>query len=331
MRRESKAELAEDVMAWLRQQGLRPLGARRVAWLDCSVWRVAMPGRGGDLCVRIYRAGHDDAAQIDSELAWLQALHGAGLHVPGPLPDAQGRLRRRWQPDPAQAPRHAALLHWLPGRMLDHGLRAVHLRRLGGLVAQMHDIADHLAATGGLASTRAAHNPDFDGWADGRRHLAIAGPTGLPQAVQQAARALRQYFRAGDATAPHWGFIHGDLHPWNLLFHRGQAGAIDFSDSGWGWRMQDLASTLQFIRHPLAGHADHRHAGPALREALLDGYAQRRPLPSDAPTQIDRLIAARMLNTLQWIADDWPDVNHRSWGPRFIAELESVLRHAARG
>lgn len=327
MRRETTAE----VMAWLVQHGVRPLAVRLVAWLDCSVWRVAMPGRGGDLCVRIFRAGHDDAAQIDSELAWLQALHQAGLHVPGPLPDAQGQLRRTWQPDPSLAPRHAALLRWLPGRMLDHGLRAVHLRRLGHLVATMHDGADRLAAAGGLASTRAAHNADLEAWAEGRRRLAIPGPPGLPQAAQHAARALRRYVPSGGPQAPHWGFIHGDLHLWNLLFHQGQAGAIDFSDSGWGWRMQDLASTLQFIRHPLAGHADHRRAEPALRDALLDGYAQRRPLPSDALTQIDMLVAARMLNTLQWIADDWPDVNHRSWGPRFIAEVETVLRHAAGG
>lgn len=327
-----RSESPQDVSAWLAAQGVRLRGLRRVAHLDCSVWRLSTGDATGELCLRIFPAAHQDAPQIDSELAWLAALHAEGLHVPGPLPDASGRLRRSFQPRAAQPPRHAALLHWLPGRMPGRALRPVHLRRLGELVARMHDAADRLTREGVLRRhTRAAHNADLAAWAEGRHRLDPAFPPGLAAAAQRAAQALLRQGAQDPATEAQHGFIHGDLHLWNLLFHQGRAGAIDFSDSGWGSRMQDLASPLQFIRHPLEGHADHRASEGAMRDALLDGYAALRPLPGDVLARIDLQIAARMLNTLQWIVDDWPAIDHRSWGPRFVAELESVLRHAAGG
>jgi Ser/Thr protein kinase RdoA (MazF antagonist) len=64
---------------------------------------------------------------------------------------------------------------------------------------------------------------------------------------------------------------------------------------------------------------------PRLRDALLDGYAATRPLPDSLRAQIEPLIAARMLNTLQWIVDDWPAPNHRSWGPGFLSGLGVAL------
>ena len=100
--------------------------------------------------------------------------------------------------------------------------------------------------------------------------------------------------------------MHGDLHLWNLLFHGQQAGAIDFSDAGFGFHAQDLASTLQYLRHPWVGNHGHGARLPAMQAELLEGYARWRPLPHGVEQQIDLCVAIRMINTVEWMLDQWP-------------------------
>jgi Ser/Thr protein kinase RdoA (MazF antagonist) len=136
---------------------------------------------------------------------------------------------------------------------------------------------------------------------------------------------LRAELAALPRDAASWGFIHGDLHPWNLLFTRDVAGAIDFSECGWGHRAFELASTLQWLRHPLAGNHDHGAGRARLQDALLEGYASIAALPGDVLRAIDLFIVLRLLLALEWILDDWPTLDHRPWGPGFITACEGLF------
>jgi len=302
----------------LAQHGLRNCLARRVADLDCTVWRV----RSGqaDMALRIYAEERNDPEPIDTEIAWLRGLSQAGLHVPCPVADQRGRYRMSWRAEPDAAPRHAVLLNWLPGRTLYASLRPVHLRRTGELAAHLHNSARQ------QASSRQAHTPGLASWADGQRRLPAGYPRGLEAAVQRSARQLLALKQAWPRDAAHWGFLHGDLHPWNIVFHGGAAGAIDFTDCGWGWAAQDLAGVLRFIKHPLTPRDAHLRSNyPRLRDALLEGYARLRPVPDSLLAQLEPLMAEGMLTTLQWIVDDWSGPDHRAWGPGFLSGLEAAL------
>lgn len=318
----------------LARHGLRATGVRLVSQLDCEIHRITLArphGRVGlapdaDLALRIYPAHRADMAPIAAELRWLQAMAQAGLHVPQPLADAQGQTLQRWQPDPQLQARHAVLLRWLPGRLLDRGLRPVHLHRVGELVARMHRCAEGLVAAGQMPASQATDGPDLDSWADGAR----ASDPRLPartHAVMAAAAGQLRAARAGLGTSPALhGWVHGDLHLWNLLFHGRQAGAIDFSDAGFGLHAQDLASCLQYLRHPWVGNHDHSAHLPAMQAQLLEGYARWRPLPHGVAQQIDLCVAIRMINTVEWMLDQWPRLNLRPWGPGFLARVPSALR-----
>ncbi len=85
-------------------------------------------------------------------------------------------------------------------------------------------------------------------------------------------------------------------------------GVIDFDDCGWGFFLYDLAVPLSEV--------SLRPAYPAMREALLEAYARRRPLPDDAGTHLDAFIALRCLQILAWVLesrdlpafrDHWPE------------------------
>jgi Ser/Thr protein kinase RdoA (MazF antagonist) len=308
--------------------GLSDCRARLVAALDCTVWRIATP-EGGDLSLRIYSADRHDTVPIHTEITWLSALADAGVHVPRPLPDQSGRYLASWQAHAGVAAQHAILLSWLPGRMLYESLRPVHLRRVGALVAQLHNSSQALRQQGAFAHTALAHTADVAAWAQGDRQLPSTYPKGLQASAQRAAQALQTLLDSWPRDATHWGFIHGDMHLWNIVFHQAKAGAIDFTDCGWGFMALDLAGVLQFLKHPLTpADEHHRQHYPALRDALFEGYASQRALPHTLRSQTESLIALRMLHTLQWIVDDWPGPDHRAWGPGFLDKLGKVLDEA---
>jgi Ser/Thr protein kinase RdoA (MazF antagonist) len=311
------------IEAAVRASGFEPGRVRLVARLDCEVWRIAC--RGGDVCLRIYRASRIERAPIEAEVAWLRLLADEGVHVPRPLADGDGRFIRSWQPDPAGPPRHAVLLAWLGGRMHDRGLTPRRLHRVGVLAARLHAASARLVQAGAIATARRSHELALDAWCAG----AYPGSQALGERLRAGARAaaarLRQELDALPRDPSSWGFIHGDLHPWNLLFEGDRAGAIDFSDCGWGHRAFDLASTLHWLRHPLAGNHDHGDGRARLQDALLEGYASAGTLPPDVERQIDLFIVQRLLLTLEWMLDDWPRLDHRPWGPGFLAACGLLL------
>jgi hypothetical protein len=51
-----------------------------------------------------------------------------------------------------------------------------------------------------------------------------------------------------------------------------------------------------------------------------------RSLPRDVERQLDVYIVARQFETLDWMLDDWPSLDHRAWGPGFLESSQRVLR-----
>jgi Ser/Thr protein kinase RdoA (MazF antagonist) len=322
-RRMPRAQLS----AFLACYGLAPARVRLIARLDCDVYRIATSDASRrDLSLRIYPATKHDRAPIEAEVTWLRALAAEGVHVPCPLPDEQGRFIRSWQTDPESPPRHAVLLTWLHGRMHDRGLSPERLRRIGVLTAQLHRSAAGLTQAGAITTDRLAYDVDLARWAHGSRPRSSSLSTPLLALTQQAAHRLIHDLAAFPQDAPAFGFIHGDLHPWNILFTRKVAGAIDFSDCGWGHFAMDLAASLQYLKFPLAGNVDHRPRLARLHDSLLEGYAGVRALPPGVERQIEVCIVARLFMTLEWILDDWPALDHRAWGPGFVLGIEDALR-----
>ena len=244
--------------------------------------------------------------------------------MPRPIADLDGRFLHRWQPDPAEPPRHAVLLPWLDGRMHDRGLTPERLRRVGTLTARLHRCSARLAAAGAITTGRRAFECDLRAWAGVMRASALGREAGA--AARAAASRLVEHLAELPTTPDCHGFVHGDLHQWNLLFARDVAGAIDFTDCGWGHHALDLASPLQFLRHWLLDQHDHRAQAPRLQEALLRGYADVAPLPPDVERQVDIHVVARMFLSLDWILDDWPHPDHRPWRAQFVAGCAQALR-----
>ncbi|MGM9486276.1 phosphotransferase enzyme family protein [Ideonella sp. YS5] len=281
-----------------------------MARLDCEIHRLRIEGpRPRELALRIYPPRITTATSIADEITWLAALGAERLHVPTPQRALDGEFIHRW-PDG----RLAVLLSWVDGRLRDKGLRALHLKRVGRLAGAMHRVSQSLVDAGRIQGQRPGDGPELDVWADSRRALHPALPHAGQQRVEAAARRLREELATFPRDASAYGFIHSDLHLWNLLFEGQAAGAIDFSECGWAHHALDLAAPLQYLKHPVVGNHDQRENYPRLRDALFEGYAEERPWPAGLERQVEAHIEFRMICTIEWVLDCWPTVDARPWG-----------------
>ena len=271
--------------------------------------------RGGPYLLRMNRPGLHTRETVASEIAWLAALRrDTDLGVPEPVAARDGSLVIVASQPAVSEPRVCVLLRWLDGRFVDRGLGPSHLVRVGSLAAELQSHAAAWAPprdfvrprtttlTNAAKATSRARTAVRDGEHPTREDadqtlrlvetlLAREASTLVATAIEIVCASTRTLSKE---TAG-FGLIHGDLHYENVLFHRGEARAIDFDDCGWGFHLYDLAVTLS----ELADRPRYKE----LRAALLDGYTRVRPLPEDHATHLDALILLRRLQLLLWIVE----------------------------
>jgi Ser/Thr protein kinase RdoA (MazF antagonist) len=289
-----------------------------------TTFRVDSPS--GRYVLRISRPDGLTHQSIASEAEWLAAIRAdTNLSVPEPVAAQDGRFVVLASHASVPEPRACVLFRWMDGRFVNDRLRPAHLRRVGALIAGLHDHAhgwvrpaafvrprvETLTSKGklesieGFPATQLANVPtqrDVDRALRLVTDLLPASAGLLGDAIELA----RASVRALAARPGSVGLIHGDLHPENYLFRGGEVLAIDFDDCGWGFLLYDLAEALWEL--------ENRPDYPQLHDALLDGYAIRRPLPVDVDVHLRAFAMLRRVQILLWILesrehpsfrDDW--------------------------
>lgn len=269
--------------------GLDPSKVTLVAKRENEVWRAEGPD--GAFALRLHRPGYRTEAELRSELDWMAMLAEGGLTVPRPIRSGNGRFVEMVEGTAVD------LLSWMPGRMVGkqgalEGIadREGHMRRLGALLARLHDLSDAWTPPEGFT------RPRWD-----RRGLLGAEPLwgpfwdnpDLTEPQRQTLTRLRERAHSDLAArepALDQGLIHADAITENVMVAGDELILIDFDDGGWGFRDFDLATVL--MRQLDA--PDY----PALRAALLQGYAARRAVD---PAVLDLLLLCRALTYLGWI------------------------------
>ena len=276
----------------------------------------------GPHALRMHRFGYHNPATIISELQWMDMLAAQGFVVPSPLRSKAGSFLVTCD-DANGQPRVFSLLSWLPGEAFGKSTeplrfegvqRTAIMSEIGRNLAQLHRLSD--AWSPPLDFTRPAWDhagllgeSPFWGrfWeagyiTDTDRHFLLS----LRATCQQA---LLRY----DADTPETGLIHADLARENILVDSTKVSFIDFDDSGFGYRMFDIATALiKNIYEP-----DYEN----LKQALLQGYLDVRPL---APNQMQSLPLFMLLRSLTYLG--WVDARIAEPGMiekarRFLADV----------
>ncbi|HTM76101.1 MAG TPA: phosphotransferase, partial [Devosia sp.] len=242
-----------------------------VSHSENHTFRVDVPS-GQSFSLRVHRPGYQSRANIESELAWLNALRqDTDLPVPQPIRGRNGHILQAFE-QPGQGLRLAVLFAHVPGQEpAPSDMLESLFETLGGFAARMHQHVITWPRPAGFERQLwiAAQILDADGlWGDWR---AAPGVTAEIRATLDALDALLRRQLADYGAAPdRFGLIHADMRLGNLLVEGDHVTLIDFDDSGFCWFAYDFAAAISF-------HETHL-AVPALKAAWLKGYQPIRAL-----------------------------------------------------
>lgn len=238
----------------------------------------------GIFALRISPNQHRTALQVRSEMQWVESIcHQTKLNLACPLRTKDQQLMLETEQDGIPDKRNAVVLKWLYGTPLRQNLSVKNIRAFGQMLADLH-----------THSAQYIPDDDFmtfdecriDEWGDltylkGEHPVLTSAQQAQFREVIPACMARLEQLRA---DLPRLYLIHADTTLNNVLVYRGQLALFDFDDCRWGHFAQDLAP-------PLCWLMDY----PEYREAFLEGYQDKRPLPV---TKTDLKVA--MVHRVMW-------------------------------
>ena len=280
-----KALIAEALRRW------NMVGADSVFVTGRENQVFKLSGPAGIFALRVRRPGLRNIAEIESELAWLDALDQAGLPVPRPHASTKGAMLEHIDGYAVD------MVGWLPGAPVGQSRNPLQLddpvgvfHAVGRAMAGLHIASDAFQEPAGFSRVRwdrAGLLGDDPVW--GRFW---ENPT-----LDASMRSLLGMFRktANMDLAQHeatldYGLIHADLVRENLLHESGQINLIDFDDGGYGFRLFDVATAL------LKNRKEPHYAD--LKAALCEGYLSVRPLDMQL---LDLFVALRAVTYVGWV------------------------------
>lgn len=258
-------------------------------------YHVEVPGSPG-YALRVHRPGYRTAAQIESELTWIDALREDGAVDTCVPVTAPGGERVVPVSVDGFGERNVVLFEWLPGREPDPEGGAVieGFRLLGAVSARMHAHARAWQPPPGFdrPAWDYMHTLGAAGWWGRWQDGLGMGPEELT-VLGRLDATIRARLEAYGQGPERFGLVHADIRLANLLADDGHVRVIDFDDSGFSWFMYDFATTVSFME-------DHPRV-PELREAWLEGYRSVAPLDPEDEAELDTFVMLRRLLLVAWI------------------------------
>ena len=195
--------------------------------------------------LRVHRLGYHTGLEIESELAWMDALRAeAGVRTPRVLPAPDGR-RVMSVTDPASGERRDCVhFEYMPGsEPVQHD--TAHFAELGEITARMHRHARQWARPAWFTrfhwdyEAAFGAQPRWGRWQDG-----IGVGTAEREVLGRLDVTLAARLAAFGTGPDRYGLVHADTRLANLLVDDGAVSVIDFDDSGFSWFLYDAGTSV---------------------------------------------------------------------------------------
>lgn len=270
--------------------------------------------------LRISLPGQRDLIDIQSELAWLEALRrDTDLEVPEevrPKNSAERVLQIQLAHSTINESRSCVLFKWMDGRSVGSSdtTPPATAYKLGVVMAKLHNHADTFVPPAEFTT----------------RKLDKVWPCGVPEVVYsdapnelftpQRRQILREAAERVEATLAKLysnqsslRFLHSDMHLGNIKTLNGQLRVLDFDDSVWCYPIQDIGIAFYYLL-----------PSEAARQGFIQGYSSLRGWPASYNELGDLFVAARRLDLLSFILSE-PD-GYADFLPDWLERTELKLR-----
>jgi Ser/Thr protein kinase RdoA (MazF antagonist) len=270
---------------------------------------------GSAFALRLHRPGYRSHDELRSELEWMAHLKINGLKTPEPLVSAESLFCHEIDGFVVN------VFSWLDGETLTTKLRSADLcdlsstyLALGSSMAKLHEISDSWDVPSNF------RRPDWD--VDGLLGEAPVwdrfwgNPSLNPDQRERLAQARTTAKNALSKIAPQldYGLIHADIIPDNVLVAGSEVQFIDFDDGGYGFRLFDLATTLNKI--------PETNESAKYQAAFLKGYQAVRDIDL---TYLQLFKALRSFTYIGWIMTRMDQTGSEIRLKKFVAAAEPHL------
>jgi Ser/Thr protein kinase RdoA (MazF antagonist) len=268
--------------------------------------------------LRINLPGRRSVEEIRSELLWQEAVClETDVAAPLPLRTSEGDLVVSAGASGVPERRLCNVSTWVRGGLFSRSKNADSFRCLGILMAKLHDHGQQYAPPSDFSIPKidTVFSPELPDLVFGDDPADEIPGTSLKfmHAVQAALEIeFRRLY-----TSPAAQILHGDLHQWNVLVDRNTLHPIDFEDCCWGFPVQDIAITFNYVLR------DERYE--QYFEAFRSGYVQQRPWPEEYPGQVDLLLGQRAIELVNLLLNS-PYREDRELIPEYIDIVDSTYR-----
>ncbi|MEM6480930.1 MAG: phosphotransferase [Pseudomonadota bacterium] len=261
-----------------------------------ATFRADDPQRAAPVIFRVHRPGYHTCAEIESELAWIEALREAKVvDIPAPLEVTEGGHIASFDVEGER--RDVAAFEFMAGTEPSASDDLVPgFRKLGAINARLHThVRDWPLPDGFIRKTW-----NFDTtlgprplWGDWRAGIGLT-PDGKV-VLERCCSALQSALEAYGNGPDRFGLVHADLRLANLLIDENdRIGVIDFDDCGFSWYMYDFAAAVSFY--------EHEPFIPDLLESWLEGYRSEAELSDEHAAMIPTFVMLRRVLLTAWLA-----------------------------
>ena len=277
-----------------------------------ATYAVDDPATGERTVLRVHRHGYHDGVEIESELAWLEALReDAGVRTPRVLRTPDGRRLVALDEEGAPDPRYVVHFEWLPGSEPTDATTES-FRLLGAITARMHRHVRTWRRPPGFRRFAWDYDGSFGSEARwGRWQHGMAVGDAEREILGRLDATLQRRLAAYGSGPDRYGLVHADMRVANLLVNGDETYVIDFDDCGWSWFLYDFGAAVSFFEE------DPRV--PDLADAWTTGYRSVLPLPSEDEAEIPTFVLMRRLLLLAWIGSHSGTDLARSMGEAYTA------------
>jgi len=253
---------------------------------------------GKKAVLRIHRPNYQTSLGILSELKWMTFLLARGIQIPEPIKNRTGQYITSTTNN-----LQATMITWIAGESL-HVLQEKHhgdspvidkiYCQLGEVIAAIHNATDSFEIPAEFERGRwdinglLGINPLWGRFWENPALTSVEKKFLLDLKSKLITR-LEQFLEDG----ADFGLIHADVISENVIVADGYPIIIDYDDSGFGFRMYDLAVPLyRFYSFP----SYTRLAG-----LLKIGYQKKRPLSEKSFDLLSVFVLLRRLAMLGWV------------------------------
>lgn len=267
--------LRHSLMARARQVALSALQRYDVPWekiryigiSDTITYKIET-GTAEAYLLRIH-SDRMSRAEIHSELEFLQALsRSEDLSLPIGVASREGSYVLEMETEAGYYRPHVTMMRWVDGEHASTAITEDQAYLMGQLMGRLHKTAaDFVPSSAFVRPTWDADS--FRGKMERleRYHACFLSCEGW-EMYQTAAEKIILSLSKMHTGVHHYGLIHGDLHPGNIVFKDGMPYPIDFGMCGYGFFLYDMAGALVGL-----------HTKP--RRMFIKGYKSVSPLETD--------------------------------------------------